>query len=39
LSLDPELTERLKKGDRSGRIAYPFACDWVGRQAMARRRG
>jgi len=28
-----------KKGDRSGRIAYQFACDWVGRQAMARRRG
>jgi predicted AAA+ superfamily ATPase len=28
-----------KKGDRSGRIAYQFACDWVGRQLMARRRG
>ena len=27
-----------KKGDRSGRIAYQFACDWVGRTAMARRR-
>jgi predicted AAA+ superfamily ATPase len=26
-----------KKGDRSGRIAYQFACDWVGRTAMARR--
>jgi predicted AAA+ superfamily ATPase len=28
-----------KKGDRSGRIAYQFACDWVGRTAMERRRG
>jgi predicted AAA+ superfamily ATPase len=28
-----------KKGDRSGRIAYQFACDWVGRVLMARRRG
>jgi len=27
-----------KKGDRSGRIAYQFACDWVGRTAMVRRR-
>ena len=27
-----------KKGDRSGRIAYQFACDWVGRTVMARRR-
>jgi predicted AAA+ superfamily ATPase len=27
-----------KKGDRSGRIAYQFACDWVGRTAMERRR-
>ncbi len=27
-----------RKGDRSGRIAYQFACDWVGRTAMARRR-
>ncbi len=26
-----------KKGDRSGRIAYQFACDWVGRMVMARR--
>ncbi len=26
-----------KKGDRSGRIAYQFACDWVGRTLMARR--
>jgi predicted AAA+ superfamily ATPase len=25
-----------KKGDRSGRIAYQFACDWVGRALMAR---
>jgi predicted AAA+ superfamily ATPase len=25
-----------KKGDRSGRIAYQFACDWVGRTLMAR---
>jgi uncharacterized protein len=24
-----------RKGDRSGRIAYQFACDWVGRTAMA----
>lgn len=24
-----------KKGDRSGRIAYQFACDWVGRTLMA----
>jgi uncharacterized protein len=28
-----------RKGDRSGRIAYQFACDWVGRTVMARRRG
>ncbi len=28
-----------KKGDRSGRIAYQFACDWVGRSVMERRRG
>jgi predicted AAA+ superfamily ATPase len=28
-----------KKGDRSGRIAYQFACDWVGRTAMAKRGG
>ncbi len=28
-----------KKGDRSGRIANQFACDWVGRELMARRRG
>jgi hypothetical protein len=27
-----------RKGDRSGRIAYQFACDWVGRTAIARRR-
>ncbi len=26
-----------KKGDRSGRIAYQFACDWVGRGVMERR--
>ncbi len=26
-----------RKGDRSGRIAYQFACAWVGRQALARR--
>jgi len=25
-----------KKGDRSGRIAWQFACAWVGRQALAR---
>ena len=28
-----------KKGDRSGRIAYQFACDFVGRSAMGRRGG
>jgi hypothetical protein len=28
-----------KKGDRSGRIAYQFACDWVGRTVMERRGG
>ncbi len=28
-----------RKGDRSGRIAYQFACDWVGRELMQRRRG
>jgi hypothetical protein len=27
-----------RKGDRSGRIAYQFACAWVGRTLMARRR-
>ena len=27
-----------RKGDRSGRIAYQFACDWVGRTVMERRR-
>ena len=27
-----------KKGDRSGRIAYQFACDWVGRTVLERRR-
>lgn len=27
-----------RKGDRSGRIAYQFACDWVGRRIMERRR-
>jgi hypothetical protein len=27
-----------RKGDRSGRIAYQFACDWVGRSLMARAR-
>jgi uncharacterized protein len=26
-----------RKGDWSGRIAYQFACDWVGRKAMDRR--
>ncbi|MGB8933269.1 MAG: ATP-binding protein [Anaeromyxobacteraceae bacterium] len=26
-----------KKGDRSGRIAWQFACDWVGRGVMAQR--
>src|SRR5512133_99153 len=26
-----------RKGDRSGRIAWQFACDWVGHQAMAQR--
>ncbi len=26
-----------RKGDRSGRIAYQFAADWVGRRLMARR--
>ena len=26
-----------RKGDRSGRIAFQFACDWVGRQGLARR--
>jgi predicted AAA+ superfamily ATPase len=25
-----------KKGDRSGRIAWQFACDWVGREALKR---
>jgi predicted AAA+ superfamily ATPase len=25
-----------KKGDRSGRIAYQFACDWVGRRVLER---
>jgi predicted AAA+ superfamily ATPase len=27
-----------RKGDRSGRIAYQFACDWVGRKLLERRR-
>ena len=27
-----------RKGDRSGRIAYQFACDWVGRSAMEQRK-
>lgn len=27
-----------RKGDRSGRIAYQFACDWVGRTLIERRR-
>jgi predicted AAA+ superfamily ATPase len=27
-----------RKGDRSGRIAWQFACDWVGRTVLARRR-
>jgi predicted AAA+ superfamily ATPase len=27
-----------RKGDRSGRIAYQFACDWVGRSVLERRR-
>jgi hypothetical protein len=26
-----------RRGDRSGRVAYQFACDFVGRQALARR--
>jgi predicted AAA+ superfamily ATPase len=26
-----------RKSDRSGRIAYQFACDWVGRTALERR--
>jgi predicted AAA+ superfamily ATPase len=26
-----------KKGDRSGRIAWQFACDWVGRSALGQR--
>ncbi len=26
-----------KKGDRSGRIAYQFACDWVGRAVLTSR--
>jgi predicted AAA+ superfamily ATPase len=26
-----------KKGDRSGRIAWQFACDWVGREALKNR--
>jgi uncharacterized protein len=26
-----------RKGDRSGRIAFQFACDWVGRQGLARK--
>ncbi len=26
-----------RKGDRSGRIAYQFACDWVGRTVLERR--
>jgi predicted AAA+ superfamily ATPase len=25
-----------RKGDRSGRIAWQFACDWVGRKALER---
>jgi predicted AAA+ superfamily ATPase len=28
-----------RKGDRSGRIAWQFACDWVGRTALERRGG
>jgi hypothetical protein len=28
-----------RKGDRSGRIAFQFACDWVGRALMRRRQG
>ncbi|ACG74239.1 protein of unknown function DUF815 [Anaeromyxobacter sp. K] len=28
-----------RKGDRSGRIAYQFACDWVGRSVMEQQRG
>lgn len=28
-----------RKGDRSGRIAWQFACDWVGRTVLARRGG
>jgi uncharacterized protein len=26
-----------RKGDRSGRIAFQFACDWVGRQGLDRK--
>ena len=26
------------RGNRSGRVAYQFACDWVGTQAAAQRR-
>ncbi len=26
-----------RKGDRSGRIAWQFACTWVGREALRRR--
>jgi predicted AAA+ superfamily ATPase len=28
-----------RKSDRSGRIAYQFACDWVGRKLLARSEG
>ena len=28
-----------RKGDRSGRIAYQFACHWVGQRALRRRQG
>jgi len=28
-----------QRGDRSGRIAYQFACDWVGRRGLERQGG
>jgi predicted AAA+ superfamily ATPase len=39
-SIDAEAEAILwsqKKGDRSGRIAWQFACDWVGREALKNR--
>jgi predicted AAA+ superfamily ATPase len=35
---DEAIVWSQRKGDRSGRIAYQFACDWVGRNAMEKRR-